>query len=89
VLPFEIGLFQNAIQSTRRYVVAFFACDSDAAWFRRMLQLPVTASCGDNRPPIVMQQPQHVPDFHRFSLACATMVTIRAAIISALSGQSR
>jgi len=43
---------------------ARFASDRYCAWFRRMLQLTMTARLSNDFPAIGFQNPQDIPDFH-------------------------
>jgi hypothetical protein len=62
-------LFKDTIQSSRRQVITWFACNGHTARFRLVLELSVAAFGCDEEPAIFSQLVQYVADFHGVSLA--------------------
>jgi len=62
-------LFKDTIQSSRRQVIAGFACNGHTARFRLVLELSVAAFGCDQEPAVFSQFVQYIANFHGISLA--------------------
>ena len=60
----ESSLFEYAVQSTRRQIVAGFSGNSYATRPARVLELPMTPSCRDQIPAVALKQSKDFADFH-------------------------
>jgi fructose-1,6-bisphosphatase len=63
------GLFKDTIQSSRRQVIAWFACNGHTTQLRLVLELSVAAFGCEEEPAIFSQFIQYIADFHGISLA--------------------
>jgi fructose-1,6-bisphosphatase len=63
------GLLQDTIQSSRRQVIAGFACNGHTTRLRLMLELSVAAFGCDEEPAIFSQFVQYIADIHGIGLA--------------------
>jgi hypothetical protein len=66
--PFQTKLLQDAVEGSRRQVIAWLARDRDATGFRRVLELAMAAPRGDQEPPVALKHPRDFADFHPASV---------------------
>jgi hypothetical protein len=60
----ESGLLQNAVERAGCQIVTGLSCDRHSAGFAWMLELAVTASCGNLIPAVSIQSMEDVLDLH-------------------------
>ena len=65
----ESSLFEYAVQSTRRQIVAGSSGDSGATRPARVLKWPMTPSCRDQIPTIALKQSEDFARFHDWRIA--------------------
>jgi len=63
------GLLEDTIQRSWRQVIAQFAGNGHTARFGNMLELPVAAFRGDEKPAIFSQFVQYLANLHAGSIA--------------------
>src|SRR5262245_10309856 len=64
----EASLFEDAVEGARCDIVAGLACNSNPTGFGEVLKLSVTSLCRDKIPPVIMQHPHHLTNFHRANI---------------------
>jgi len=57
-------LFEDAVQRSRREVVARFSSDGHAPWLYGVLKLAMTASSCHQQPAVLAQKLKYLADFH-------------------------
>src|SRR5271170_3701009 len=62
---FESRLLENVVKSSLVHLLRRMTSDRNSPQLHRMLELPVTAFLRHLVPPIILNQLQHVADFHR------------------------
>jgi len=61
---FQSGPFENAIQGTGWHIQTRFSGNGYGAWFGGMLELPMASGSADKQPAIILEQFEHLFDFH-------------------------
>lgn len=61
---FQPRLFEDAVECAGSEIITHVAGDCDSARLRRMLLLPMTATCGNHIPSVGLDHLDRLPNFH-------------------------
>jgi hypothetical protein len=69
----QASLFEDAVQGTRREVIAGFPGHRYASWLGIVFELAVASSRRNEPPTVVLQHLQYLADFHSASISGADL----------------